>query len=67
MAQWQGGGGLKSQIFAHVICERPLACHASEVAAVVEEVKHSLLGQFAFVHVPKGERGERERRREEGS
>ena len=35
-----------------------------EVAAVVEEVKHSLLGQFAFVHVPKGE--ERERRGEEG-
>ena len=32
-----------------------------EVAAVVEEVKHSLLGQFAFVHVPKGE--EREERR----
>ena len=29
-----------------------------EVAAVVEEVKHSLLGQFAFVHVPKGEERE---------
>ena len=31
-----------------------------EVAAVVEEVKHSLLGQFAFVHVPKGEEREGE-------